>query len=263
MDMATEAGSGRGGEGAFVEPDGGAAVVWRIRGEGFDGFAGPGSPVAGVGAGAFGEIGETKQEFAAGVGAEAVDVVLLEFKGLGIVAEGELDEGAGHFGGHAAGGCGKSSATGDPDADVVGGQGNGTIHESEGVGPERDAVLDVAFLEELTGLKGFAGAEPDEGFGVVGIGLQGCGGGSESAGEGGFVAGESGEDVVADLKVEAGGGVLGVGAGGGADAQQEGKGGSEEEKLAFHEDSLALCGVFRGRIRMNRRIRRRIVEERG
>jgi hypothetical protein len=54
-----------------------------------------------------------------------------------------------------------------------------------------------------------------------------------------------------------------VGTGGGTDAQQEGERGSEEEKLAFHEVSLALCGVFRRGFRMNRRIRRRIVEERG
>jgi hypothetical protein len=60
----------------------------------------------------------------------------------------------------------------------------------------------------LAGLEGLTGAEPDEGFWVIGVGLENLGGSGEAASEGGFVAGEPGEDVVADLEVEAGGGVL-------------------------------------------------------
>jgi hypothetical protein len=127
--MATEAGPGLGGKGACVEPGGGATMVWRVRGQGFDGFAGPGAPVAGVGAGAFGEVGEAEEEFAAGVRAEAVEVVLLEFEGFGVVAEGELDQGPGHFGGHATGGGGEGGAPGDPDADLIGGEGDGAVHQ--------------------------------------------------------------------------------------------------------------------------------------
>lgn len=255
IDVATKAGPGLGRECALFEPDCGASMVRRIRGKGLDGLAGPGPPVAGAGTGAFGEVGEAEKEFAAGVGAEAVEVVLLQFMGFGVVAEGELDQGLGHFGRHASGGGGEGGSTGDPDTDVVGGDGDGAVHQREGLGPEGDAVLGVALLEELAGLEGFAGAEPDEGFGVVGIGSESLGGGGESAGEGGFVAGESGEDVVADLEVEAGGGVLGVGTGGGADAQEEGKGGGEEQKLAFHEVSLASGSSFGRRFWMNRRIR--------
>lgn len=255
IDVATKAGPGLRGECALFEPDCGASMVRRIRGKRPDGLAGPGAPVAGVWAGAFGEIGETKQEFAAGVGAEAVEVVPLQFEGFGVVAEGELDQGLGHFGWHASGGGGECGAARDSDADVVWGDGDGAVHQRESLGPEGDAVLGVALLEELAGLEGFAGAEPDEGLGVVGSGFESFGGGGEASGKGGFVACESGEDVVADLEVEPGGGVLGVGRRGGAEAQEDGKSGGRVQKLAFHEVSLAAGRGFGRRFRMNRRIR--------